>query len=73
MPHLIVTRGEGQRLYLHVHPDADPATIVVQLQSEGIVIEVHSTTSRITRLGIHAPADVSIIREEWLCRDDPRR
>lgn len=73
MPDLIVVRSEGRCLYLHVHPDADPATIVAQLQSEGIVIEVHSTAPRSTRLGIHALADVSIIREEWLRRDDPRR
>jgi sRNA-binding carbon storage regulator CsrA len=64
MRHLVLTRRQGERLFLHVERDADPVKILEQLQTHGIMVEVREIRGGQVRLSIEAPSDVGIAREE---------
>lgn len=64
MRHLVLTRRENERLFLHVERDADPVKVLEQLQSGGIMIEIRDIQRSYVKLSIEAPSDVVILREE---------
>ena len=69
MPHLMLTRREGQRLFLHLDPSADPAKILNQLMTQGITLQVSEVFEGKVKLSIEAPADIKIFRTELLERE----
>jgi len=64
MRHLVLTRRENERLFLHVERDADPVKILEQLSSGGIMIETRDIRRGFVKLSVEAPSDVVILREE---------
>lgn len=64
MAYLVLTRHQGERLYLSIREDADETELLEQLRSGGIYIDVLELNERKVRLGLDAPRDILILREE---------
>ena len=62
---LILTRKPGESIKLDLQRDADPATPIGEFFARGpIEIVVHRIDRKQVKLGIHAGADLLILREE---------
>lgn len=64
MAYLVLTRHQGESIQLSIRDGADEAELLEQLRSGGIYIDVLELTERRVRLGLDAPRDVLILREE---------
>ncbi|MEK8080693.1 carbon storage regulator [Pseudomonas sp. XK-1] len=64
MAYLVLTRQRGERLQLSIRDGADDAALLEQLRSGGIYIDVLEIGERNVRIGLDAPKDILILREE---------
>ncbi len=64
MAYLVLTRHQGESIRLSIRDGADETELLEQLRSGGIYIDVLELTERRVRLGLDAPRDVLILREE---------
>ena len=65
---LILTRKEGESLHLSLHPDTPRDMTVHELFSSGPIIIAYKERldSGAVRVGIQAPAEIFVLREELL-------
>lgn len=64
MAYLVLTRHQGESIRLSIRDGADETELLEQLRSGGIYIDILELTERRVRLGLDAPRDVLILREE---------
>jgi sRNA-binding carbon storage regulator CsrA len=64
MGYLVLSRREGEQIRLTVAPGADPETLLKQLLKDGITISVGEIAQRQVKIGIHAPKEVLVMRDE---------
>lgn len=64
MAYLVLTRQRGERLQLSIREGADDAELLEQLRSGGMYIDVLEIRERNVRIGLDAPKDILILREE---------
>lgn len=64
MGYLVLTRKEGEQLRLTVAPGADPAKLLQHLIRDGITINVAEARGGKASLGVDAPREVLVMREE---------
>ena len=64
MAYLVLTRHRGERLKLSIREDADETELLELLRSGGIYIDVLEISERNVRIGLDAPKDILILREE---------
>lgn len=62
---LSLTRKEGEKLFLSVHPDADLAGLLRELTEHGITTVV-SVGDGHARIKIEAPRGILVLREELI-------
>lgn len=65
---LILGRQPGQKIILTIDPEVDPQEALRWILEEGIEISVASVThgGKTVRLGIRAPREVLVLREELI-------
>jgi len=61
---LSLTRKEGEKLFLSIHPDADAADLLRELTEHGITLTVVSVGDGHARIKIEAPRGILVLREE---------
>jgi sRNA-binding carbon storage regulator CsrA len=62
---LILTRKEGESLYLTLTNDIDPKTPIGEvLGSEPIVLRIRRLNAKSVRVGVDAPDGVLVLRDE---------
>ena len=62
---LSLSRNENQSLFIQLAKDVDPAMTVAELFKDGpIEIYVHDLRKTQIKIGIQAPQELNIIREE---------
>lgn len=66
MSHLVLTRRTDEIINLSLRPGADEEEVLDQLFNGGINIRVLKLQGDRVQLGIQAPADISIMRQELL-------
>lgn len=66
MGYLVLARHQGERLYLSIKEGADEAALLDDLRSGGIYIDVVELNDRTARIGIDAPRELLVLREELL-------
>lgn len=66
MGYLVLTRKEGEQLRHTIDPGVDAEKFLQHLLRDGITIHVGEITNRHVRVGIEAPSEVLVLREE-LC------
>jgi len=64
MGNLTIARKEGQRIFLSIDPNADPALTLKRLQEEGIAVCFSNLRGSQAMLTITAPREIRILREE---------
>lgn len=64
MGYLVLTRKEGEQLRLTVAPGADPEKLLQHLIRDGITVNVAEARHGKASLGIEAPREVLVLREE---------
>ncbi|AZD86850.1 hypothetical protein C4K14_4028 [Pseudomonas chlororaphis subsp. aureofaciens] len=64
MSYLILTRTVRQRITLHVDANVDAESMLHNLRTEGISIDITAMERRQVKLGIAAPRGVTILRAE---------
>lgn len=64
MAYLCLTRHQGERIHLSIREGADETELLEQLRSGGIYIDVLELNERKVRIGLDAPKDILILREE---------
>ncbi|QNG99171.1 carbon storage regulator [Pseudomonas sediminis] len=63
---LVITRRAGEKIYIFLEPNADLDSIVKTLVTTGIEIKVTSIKGSQVKVGIEAPSELTVLREE-LC------
>ncbi|TRL95762.1 carbon storage regulator [Pseudomonas aeruginosa] len=66
MGYLCLTRRDGENIRLTVDPGVDVAKLVHQLLRDGITIRIDTLGQGAVRVGIEAPKQICIYREELL-------
>jgi sRNA-binding carbon storage regulator CsrA len=66
MSYLVLTRRTDEIINLSLRPDADEEEVLDQLFNGGINIRVLKLQGDRVHLGIQAPANISIMRQELL-------
>lgn len=66
MSYLVLTRRTDEIINLSLRPGADEEEVLDQLFNGGINIRVLKLQGDRVQLGIQAPADISIMRQELL-------
>ena len=62
---LSLTRHENESLFIQLAKDVDPNMTVAELFKDGpLEIYVHDLRKTQVKIGIHAPLELNIIREE---------
>ncbi|KTT33795.1 hypothetical protein SB18R_03135 [Pseudomonas oryzihabitans] len=64
MSYLVLTRKQGEALVIRAAPDADEQALLEQLRTTGIEVLMVSEGS--AKLGIRAPMELEIVRQELL-------
>ena len=64
MSYLVLTRKQSERLVIKMAPGADEQALLEQLRTAGIEVLMVSEGS--AKLGIRAPRELEILREELL-------
>ncbi|KTT24234.1 hypothetical protein SB14R_10315 [Pseudomonas oryzihabitans] len=64
MSYLVLTRKQGEALVIRTAPDADEQALLEQLRTTGIEVLMVSEGS--AKLGIRAPMELEIVRQELL-------
>lgn len=66
MGYLVLTRKEGEQLRLTVAPSTDPQKLLQHLIRDGITINVAEARHGAASIGIEAPREVLVLRDELL-------
>ena len=64
MGYLVLSRREGEQITLRVQPGTDPNVLLAQLLLDGIKVIVTGIKGSQVKIGIEAPNDLQILREE---------
>lgn len=64
MGYLVLTRREGESLNISIRPGADVDDLVQDLLQHGITIGISELNGTQAKIGISAPDDLLILREE---------
>jgi len=68
---LVLTRRPGEGLTIEPDGGLDPETSVRELFSEGLVtFRIINVSGNTVRVGVEAPADLLVLREEHLRREE---
>jgi sRNA-binding carbon storage regulator CsrA len=66
MGYLALSRREGEQIRLTIDPGVDTEKLLQQLLRDGITISVGEIAQRQVKIGIEAPKQVRVMREELL-------
>jgi carbon storage regulator len=66
MGYLSLTRSDGENIRLTIDPGVDTDKLLQQLLRDGITIHIDTRGQGAVRVGIEAPKQVCILREELL-------
>ncbi|MDR6232565.1 carbon storage regulator [Pseudomonas oryzihabitans] len=66
MSYLVLTRRTNEIINLSLKPGADEEQVLDQLFNGGINIRIIKVQGERVQVGIQAPADISIMRQELL-------
>lgn len=66
MGYLSLSRRDGEQIRLTIDPGVDADKLLRQLVRDGITIHVDTRGQGAVRIGIEAPKQVTILREELL-------
>ncbi|WP_065242511.1 carbon storage regulator [Pseudomonas sp. EpS/L25] len=66
MSYLVLTRRTGEIINLSLKPGADEEQVLDQLFNGGINVRILKVQGDRVQVGIQAPADISIMRQELL-------
>lgn len=64
MGYLTVSRSEGEQIKLSIKPGVDTDTLLQHLLRDGITIHVGELGRNKIRLGINAPTEILVLRDE---------
>ena len=64
MGYLLLTRKEGEEIRLTIDPGVDTDKLLRRLLIDGITIRVSALSGRQVRIGIEAPLEVLVLRDE---------
>jgi sRNA-binding carbon storage regulator CsrA len=65
---LVLTRRPGEGLLLLLSPDADHDEVLKKLCTSGVEVRINSVDRNNVKIGIDAPEDVLVLRNELVGR-----
>ncbi|WP_447590113.1 carbon storage regulator [Aquipseudomonas campi] len=69
MTHLVLSRREGEALHLSIAPGANAERLLEHLRRDGITISVTDIRTNQVSIGINAPGEVLVLRDELVGGD----
>lgn len=70
MGYLTLTRHEGDQVKLSIDPGVDTEALLKHLLRDGITIHVGEIGCGRVKVGVDAPKEILILRDELVCGDE---
>jgi sRNA-binding carbon storage regulator CsrA len=68
MGYLVLTRKENEQIRLTINPGVDTNQLLLHLLRDGITINVGEIQNKRIRIGIEAPNEVLVMRDELVAQ-----
>jgi sRNA-binding carbon storage regulator CsrA len=72
MGYLVLTRHEGEQIKLSIDAGVNTESLLKHLLRDGITIHIGELHSGKVKIGVDAPREILVLRDELVCDDESR-